>query len=158
MHRSLLLTLALTAAAAPAEAGLPWISIEIPANPYNVSTRDAFCLVRVYHHGDAAYYPVQGTAEGLVNRERRSVPLVLTDAGMPGVYAVRYQPEATGSWMLVFRVGTEGEHGSATALVVLGQDGRIISTTVPTRRQGQYLMPERVTADAVDRLLRERAG
>ncbi|HEY7682798.1 MAG TPA: hypothetical protein VH879_09160 [Gemmatimonadales bacterium] len=158
MHPSLLLTLALTAAAAPALAGPPWISIEFPANPYNASTRDAFCVVHVYHHGDAAYYPVQGTAEGLVNGERRSVPLTLTDAGMPGVYAVRYRPETTGSWMLVFRVGAEGEYGSATALVVLGPDGRIISTTVPTSRRGKYLMPERVTAEAIDRLLHERAG
>ena len=56
MRRPLLVAAALTLlATTPAFAGPPWISIEIPANPYNSTTRGAFCLVRVYHHGDAAY-------------------------------------------------------------------------------------------------------
>ena len=147
-----------TTLAAPALAGPPWISIELPANPYNSVTKDAFCLVRVYHHGDPAYYPVSGTAEGLVNGQRRSIKLTLIDAGMPGVYAVKYQPEATGTWALVFRVGDSDDHGTATVVVALGKNGQILSAKVPTRREGQYTIPERVTGDAVDRLLKEQAG
>ncbi len=76
MRRPLLLALALTLVAeSPAFAGPPWISIEYPVNPYNSATRDAFCLVRVYHHGDVAYYPVEGRAEGLVDGGRRTVKL-----------------------------------------------------------------------------------
>ncbi len=168
MHRTLLLAFALAiSATAPALAssettagfaGPPWISIELPANPYNSVTKDAFCLVRVYHHGDPAYYPVSGTAEGLVNGQRRSVKLTLIDAGMPGVYAVKYQPEATGTWALVFRVGDSDDHGTATVVVALGKNGQILSAKVPTRREGQYTIPERVTGEAVDRLLKEQAG
>ena len=114
--------------------------------------------MRVYHHGDPAYYPVSGTAEGLVNGQRRSVKLTLIDAGMPGVYAVKYQPEATGTWALVFRVGDSDDHGTATVVVALGKNGQILSAKVPTRREGQYTIPERVTGEAVDRLLKEQAG
>jgi hypothetical protein len=159
MRRSLLLTLALSlTAAAPAFAGPPWISIELPANPYNPATRDAFCLVRVYHHGDAAYYPVQGRAEGLVNGQRRTVNLTLVETGTPGVYAVRYQPEGTGTWVLVFRVGKDGEYEGATVVVTLGKNGQIASARVPTRKQGQHLIPERVTTEVVDRMLRDEAA
>ena len=59
--------LALTLAAAPLHAGPPWISIELPANPLNATTRGMFLLVRSYHHGDAMQMPVTGTATGLVN-------------------------------------------------------------------------------------------
>ena len=159
MRRSILLAAALAiSATTPAFAGPPWISIELPANPYNSSTKDAFCLVRVYHHGDPAYYPVSGTAEGLVNGQRRSIKLTLIDAGMPGVYAVKYEPEATGTWALVFRVGDSDDHGTATMLVALGRDGQILSARVPMRQEGRYQIPDRVTSEVVDRLLREQAG
>lgn len=159
MRRSLLLaaTLSITAAA-PAFAGPPWISIELPANPYSPATRDAFCLVRVYHHSDIAYFPVEGRAEGLVNGQRRSIKLTLTETGMPGVYAVRYQPEATGTWMLVFRAGKDGDYEGATVVVTLGKNGQIASARVPTRKDGERLIPERVSGDALDRMLRQEAG
>lgn len=159
MRRSLLLAAALVfSVATPALAGPPWISIELPANPYNSTTKDAFCLVRVYHHGDPAYYPVSGTAEGLVNGQRRSVKLTLIDAGMPGVYAVKYQPEAAGTWALIFRVGDNDDHGTATVIVALGKNGQILSAKVPTRQDGRYQIPDRVTDEVVDRLLKEQAG
>jgi hypothetical protein len=159
MRRSLFLAAALAiSATTPAFAGPPWISIELPANPYNSSTKDAFCLVRVYHHGDPAYYPVSGTAEGLVNGQRRSIKLTLIDAGMPGVYAVRYQPETTGTWALVFRAGNTDDHGTATVVVTLGKNGQILSAKVPMHQEGQYQIPDRVSGEAVDRLLKEQAG
>ena len=38
--------------AAPALAkGPPWISIELPANPYDQTMRGAFLLVHAFHHG-----------------------------------------------------------------------------------------------------------
>ena len=53
--------------------GPPWISIELPANPYDESTKGAYLLVHSFHHGTAIGYIVTGTAEGIVNGERRSV-------------------------------------------------------------------------------------
>src|SRR6266566_204219 len=60
---------ALVAAPAPAFGlkGPPWISIELPANPYDKSTRDAFLLVHAFHHGTAMGFIVTGTAEGMLN-------------------------------------------------------------------------------------------
>ena len=159
MRRSLSLAIALSlAAATPAFAGPPWISIELPVNPYNAATRDAFCLVRVYHHSDIAYFPVEGTAEGIINGQRRSVKLTLTETGMPGVYAVRYQPEATGTWMLVFRAGKDGDYQGATVVVTLGRNGQIASARVPTRKQGEHLIPDRVSRETLDRMLKEEEG
>lgn len=156
--RRIALALGLTLlAATPALAGPPWISIEIPANPYNAITRNAYCLVRVYHHGDAAYYPVTGSAEGVVGGQRKSNQLTIKDTGIPGLYAVNYQPSKDGTWMLVLRVGKEKDHGTATVLVRL-RDGQIASASVPTHRQDNWDIPDEVTAADVDRMLREQVA
>jgi hypothetical protein len=159
MRRPLLVTLALSLlATSPALAGPPWISIEIPANPYNSSTRGAFCLVRVYHHGDVAYYPVSGSAEGLVNGARRSSPVSFTETGMPGVYAVKFQPSRDGAWLLLLRVGEDEQHGSATVVVRLNRDGEIASARVPTHRKDGWNIPDQVSPADVDRMLREQVA
>ncbi|HXG45490.1 MAG TPA: hypothetical protein VNJ71_12095 [Gemmatimonadales bacterium] len=141
-----------------AQAGPPWVSIEIPANPYNPATRGAYCLVRVYHHGDAAYFPLRGTAEGLVAGQRKSLPLDLEETGTPGVWAVRYQPAKDGAWVLALRVGQEEEYAGATLLVTVGNDGQIASARVPLRKQGNDLVPERVRPSDIDALLRSQAA
>src|SRR5437588_626712 len=71
--------------ATPALAGPPWISIELPANPYDQATRGAFLLVHAFHHGEPIGYLVTGTAEGIVGGERRSIiPLGGPHPFMPG--------------------------------------------------------------------------
>src|SRR5437899_12345788 len=65
----------LLAAPALALTGPPWISIELPANPYDRSTRDAFLLVHSFHHGTAMGFIVTGTAEGMLNGVRRWLKL-----------------------------------------------------------------------------------
>src|SRR6266404_1552430 len=67
--RSLALaTLASAIVATPALGlkGPPWISIELPANPYDKSTRDAFLLVHSFHQGpeDAATAVVELGPDG----------------------------------------------------------------------------------------------
>ena len=162
MRRSLLAPcvalLLLLTATTPAFAGAPWISIEIPANGMNPLTRDAFCLVRVYHHGDPAYYPVTVTAEGLVDGVRRTVKLTATETGMPGVYAVRYQPEKNGTWMVVARVGGTSDEPWATVIVPVNREGQIFNARVPTRRDGETRIPIRVTAADVDQMLRAQVA
>ena len=162
MRRSLLAPCAalllLLTATTPAFAGAPWISIEIPANGMNPLTRDAFGLVRVYHHGDPAYYPVTVTAEGLVDGARRTVKLTATETGMPGVYAVRYQPEKNGTWMVVARVGGTSDEPWATVIVPVNREGQIFNARVPTRRDGESRIPIRVTAADVDQMLRAQVA
>ena len=162
MRRPLLAPLAalslLATTATPAFAGAPWISIELPANGLNPLTRDAYCLFRVYYHENPASYPVMVTAEGLVDGVRRTVKLTVTDAGMPGVYALRYQPEKSGTWMVVARVGGTMEEAWATVIVPINREGQIFNARVPSRRDGESRIPLRVTAAEVDQMLRAQVA
>src|ERR687895_302195 len=111
----------LEAAARPVSAGPPWISIEYPVNPFDRTTRGAHLLVHAYYHGTPIAYPVSGTAEGLVNGERRTITLRFETTSRTGVYALRRQWPSEGAWMLVISV-TQGERdaaGVAQALVEL---------------------------------------
>ena len=56
----------------PGSVGPPWISLEMPANPLDPETRNAVLVVRAYHHATPAGYSLAGTAEGVVNGERRA--------------------------------------------------------------------------------------
>ena len=173
MSRTSLLRLAAPAAlaaaalawAAPATStarfGPPWISIESPPNPHDRTTRDAFLVVRTYHHGTQLDQGVRGTAEGLVGAERRSLRLTFDRTAQPGVYALRRQWPAEGRWALVISTGPQD--GAATALVALAAGGQqVASVTVPTRRSPDgWSIPRDVTRAEVDALLRSdiaRAG
>ena len=66
---------------------------------------------------------IGGTAEGLVNGGRRSVPLKVAPTSKPGVYAVYQNWPAEGSWV----VNLKGTCASATAgaIVPIGPNGFI---------------------------------
>lgn len=148
-----MLLLALTAVAEAG--GPPWISIELPANPYDRSTRGAIALVRTYHHGGPVQLQVRGTAEGLVDGERVSLPLDLVAAGPTGVYAIRAELPSRGSWILVVRGGAE--EGGVTAIVDLAADGSIRAVDVPTRG-GNPPIPRAITGPEIDARLRSLAS
>jgi hypothetical protein len=146
----LLLTLAASAVAGP-----PWLSIELPANPYDRLTRGAIALVRTYHHGGPIQLQVQGTAEGLVDGERVSLPLELVPAGATGLYALRVQLPERGAWVLVVRGGAE--EGGVTAIVDVGPDGTVRAVDVPTRGENPPV-PREVTGQEIDARLRSLAS
>jgi len=137
-------------------AGPPWISIEYPANPFDASSRDAYLLVHAFHHGSPMESTVQGTAEGLVGGERKSVALRFETTTRPGVYALRKQWSDDGVWSLLISV-TQHENGAAQALVELGSDG-ITSVRVPTRREREWTVPRQITAQEVEQSLQSRVG
>ena len=92
MRRSLMslaavVTLA-AATASPAWAGPPWLSIEFPANPMNKSSQGAYLLVHTFHHEQVTSFTVEARAEGLVNGERKTLPLKLERTDREGVYAL----------------------------------------------------------------------
>ena len=109
---------------APAPVGAPWISLEVPANPMDPATRDAAFVVHTYYHENAARFPVSGTAEGIVNGERRTVDLEFTKTGRPGVYAVKQQWQSEGSWILAINLNMQGGSG---LMVELGPNGGVVS-------------------------------
>lgn len=127
----------------------PWISIESPVNPYDPSARGALLLVHAtFREGPSQLSDVSGSAEGLVNGARRSVPLRFENTSRPNVYALRPQWPTEGRWVL--RIALR----STTALVTVDQSGRVASIEVPTERTGSGdVVPRAVTARDVDSLL-----
>jgi hypothetical protein len=147
--------------AAPASvvSGPPWISIEYPANPFDRTTRGAHLLVHAYYHGTPVAYPVSGTAEGVVNGERRTMTLRFETTSRTGVYALRKQWPSEGSWTLVISV-TQGENdsaGVAQALVELTPTGSVASVQVPTQQHAEGAFPRRLTAQEIETAVRAQA-
>ena len=99
---------------------------------------------------------MRGTAEGIVNGERKSVALRFETTSRPGVYALRKQWNDGGVWSLVIAVN-QGEDDQAQALVELGADGAISSVRVPTRREREWTIPRKITAQEIEESLQSRA-
>jgi hypothetical protein len=140
-------------------AGPPWISIEYPVNPFDRTTRGAHLLVHAYYHGTPVAYPVSGTAEGIVNGERRTMTLRFETTSRTGVYALRKQWPSEGSWTLVISV-TQGENdaaGVAQALVELSPAGTVASVQVPTRQHAEGAFPRRLSAQEIETAVRAQA-
>jgi hypothetical protein len=105
-----MITPAALAVAAALVAGPPWISIEYPVNPHDRSMNGAILLVHVFHHSTPIAYPIEGTAEGIVNGERRSIKLTFTETSRPAVYGLSRQWGTEGVWTLVIKM-SRGDHG-----------------------------------------------
>ena len=164
MMRSPLRQLALVSAltmivSAVAIAGPPWIAIEYPVNPHDPGTRGALLTVRTYHHGELMSYDVTGTAEGIVDGRRQSMPLDIRRLTQVGMYAVRWQKPAQGTWMLVI---TSKQNGSfaANALVTIDSQGQVAQVSVPSDpiENGRWRVPRKVAAAEVDALLKTNAA
>jgi hypothetical protein len=151
--RLALAALLATAIATPATAHPPWLTIEWPANPYAGAARGAFLVVHAYPGPAATHVMVTGTAEGVVNGERRTISLELVPTEAAATYAVRKAWPSEGVWVLRFTLD-EG-NAVATALVGIGDSGEVRFVRVPTGRQGY----PRAVADAeISQLLRSLAG
>lgn len=124
------------AIAAPLNAGPPWISIELPGNPFDQQARDAFLVVHAFHHGEAVEYPVSGVAEGVVNGVRKTIPLTFQKTSRAGAFGVKKQWTDGNVWVLAFTV-TQAKNDVASALVTIAADGhasRIETLTKPGER------------------------
>jgi len=154
-----MITAATLAVVAALSVGPPWISIEYPANPHDRSNTGTMLYVHVFHHAQPIAYPIEGTAEGFVNGERRSIKLKFTETARPAVYGLSRQWPTEGVWTLVIKMSRgENSEDGATAVVELGTDGEIASVRVPTRQQGQWTIPVDVSMTEIDRALRARAS
>lgn len=156
--RLLTLTLAVSALAAtatPAHAGPPWISVELPANPLDRTTRGAYLLVHTFHHEMQVTDALIGRAEGLVNGRRQTIPLSFDATSRTGVRALRKSWPDGGTWVLVLTTGTDGD---ATALVGIGADGTVRSIQVPTTTREGHIIPKAVSQAEVDAMLSRMAA
>lgn len=145
-----------TTVVAPSPVGPPWISIEYPVNPHDQTTRDAFLLVHAFHHDQAMNFPVSGTAEGLVNGQRRTVQLDFQRTSRTGVYALKKQWQDEGAWTLLVAVA-QGPEDKVWAVVDLGSNGEVAKVRVPTRKQGDWTVPAQVVMADVEASLRSRS-
>lgn len=143
----------IAAAPSAALAGPPWISVELPANPINSTTRGAFLLIRTYHHANAVSAPLTGRAIGMVDGQRRTIELTIERTSAPGVYAIRRTWPETGTWALAIHLG-EGTDGAATALVGVAADGEVRSVRVPTETDGRHTWPRAASAEEIEGMLR----
>jgi hypothetical protein len=157
LHSLALVTVLTVSAFSTALAGPPWIAIEYPANPFDRTSRDAFLTVRTYHHGELMAKTVTGTAEGVVNGKRVSVPLDIRSGSQTGMYVVRWQKPAAGRWVLVINSGNQGIT-DATAVVEISPTGTVASVNVPTRAIANgWISPRPVASAEIDALLEGRA-
>lgn len=140
----------LAIAAAPAVAGPPWMSVELPANPFDRATRGAYLVVHTYHHDVSVPYVVAGTAEGLVNGQRRTIRLDAQPTGRNGSFAIRKNWPQDGVWVL--KIGVEDVEISTA--VGVGSDGEVAFVRVPTGRNGA---PRQLARAEVESLLRALA-
>ena len=147
----LLLGLTLATAPSPAVARAawpPWLSIEAPVNPFDPSTKDAVMLVHVrLREGTASASRLAGTAEGIVRGRRRSVQLRFDTTALPGVFALRRQWPAEGTWLV--RV----TFAHTTAIVTLDGIGNVASVRVPTRQAQGHPIPRPVGPAEIDSVL-----
>jgi len=151
------LAIGLVATPAAALAGPPWISIELPADPYDAATRSAFLVVRAFHCATPANERVTGTAEGIVNGARQTIALEFSTTGREGVYALKRTWPAEGTWTLVLQAH-QGPTTAATAVLELGPDGSVTSIRVPTMQQRGYTVPAPVAMSEIEAGLRARAA
>src|SRR4029079_14280311 len=140
-------------------AGPPWISIKFPCNPHYPGPRGALLTVRTYHHGELMSYELTGTAEGIVDGRRQTMPIDIRRLTQTGMYAVRWKKPAQGTWMLVITSKQNGSH-AATALVSIDSRGGVASVSVPSDpiENGRWRVPRTVVAAEVDAILKENAA
>lgn len=130
----------------------PWLSIESPVNPFDPTARGASFLVHaVFREGQAQLSDLSGTAEGLVDGARRSIPLRFDTTGRPGVFAVRRQWPSDGTWLL--RIALQ----HTTAIVTVDRSGNVASVRVPTELSAGNQLPRPVGAKEIDSTLAEAA-
>jgi hypothetical protein len=126
----------------------PWVSIESPVNPFDPSARGALLLVHAsFRGGQAQLSDVSGSAEGIANGARRTIPLRFDSTGRPNVFALRKQWPSDGAWLL--RISVK----STTALVTLTPEGTVASVRVPTNVVDGNPLPRAVGSKEIDSTL-----
>jgi hypothetical protein len=132
----------------------PWLSIEWPINPFDRSVPGAvFYVHAAMHNGTPTVRDLSGAAEGMVNGQRRTVPLHFDVTPTPGVFAVRAQWPTQGTWLVRITLGE-----STTALVSLDGQGNVASVRVPTRVVDNQTLPRQVAEREIDSTLTQLAA
>lgn len=125
------------------------LRVEVPRA--GTSFSDAALLVQAYGCHQPSKATVTGTAEGLVNGARQSVPLTLEKVG-DGVWAVDAQWPTEGAWVLAFSGAYRDRHSSV--LVEVGSDGKVALQETGRKPQAHILHRKLAARDVEDALHR----
>ena len=138
-----------------AQAGPPWISLELPVNPFDTATRGALAVVHLYHHGDATAWPLEARAVGTVDGQRRTVRLEARPGGSAGRMVIRGTLPRGDGWVLVVTMQS-GPTTRASALVALDRRGDVAALRVPldTIENGRWVVPREARAAELEAMLR----
>lgn len=102
------------------------LSVETPSSSSDAQTKDVVLIARTYGCHQPADATLSATAEGLVNGARKSVALELRSIGS-GVYAIKQQWPAEGTWVLALTGAYNGM--TSSVLIELGPNGKVLPGT-----------------------------
>jgi hypothetical protein len=149
--RALLAALAAVVVAGSAWGGIYFrLDIGSPnADRSAAKVKDAVLLVRGLACDDDSSIVITGTAEGVVNGSRQTIPLALARLATPGVYAVTRQwPD--GRWVLHLNATCPGRKAAASAVVPVERNTRF------ARSKARFFLHTAAAAD-VDSMLQTMA-
>ena len=132
MFRIVSLGMLLAAAAITALAGGFVVTLEQPQG----AGKDTVVVARIYGCQDPMKATVSATAEGVVNGQRRSIPLHLTANDKKDTYEIKREWPSEGTWAISVRGQANGL--SSAALLPLGSGGEL-----KTVRPGGKALPVR---------------
>jgi len=128
----------------------PWLSVESPLNPWDPASRGmAFYVRTMLREGVSSVSDMSGTAYGLVDGKRQTIPLEFGVTNRPGVFSVRRSWPAEGAWVLRVSVLT------TSALLTLDREGNVASVRIPTNRTRDGVLPRELAQREVDSTLAE---
>ena len=112
---------------------------------------DVVLLVRTYRCHQPEKAKVSGTAEGLVDGQRVSVPITLKTVDK-GVYSVERQWPDKGAWVLAFSGSYAGHHTST--VVTLDDQGKVaVRETERGTELDARILPRKLKSTDVERAL-----
>jgi len=110
--------------------------------------KNSVLAVRLEQCGDLSKSGLRGTAEGIVNNMRQSIPLSLSPTPTSGVYVVAQNWPAGGSWVVSLSATCSG--AKAGAIVPFGPGGFL--------RESSKFFPRFATAAEIDASLKTLMG
>ena len=106
--------------------------------------KDGKYLVRSYACTGPASFSIAATAEGMVNGERKSIPLTLKPMKKPGVYQFERSWPAQGTWLV--RTEMTGAHSFVT-IFTLARDGRVAGSEWVADGDGRHECDQKLAAN-----------
>jgi hypothetical protein len=112
--------------AVPAFAGGFQLSVETPNKSNDQKLTDVVLVARTYGCHQPADAKLSATAEGLVGGKRQSLPVELSSIES-GVYAIKQQWPAEGTWVLALTGDYNGM--TCSVMIELGPNGKVLPGT-----------------------------